>query len=546
MSSGTSITTGTPEVRESEVEQPGGQPERSAASAAAPVASAAESGRAALYADWWKIWLPIPLILLLLDVSFNSYFWRIPKLSGTADDYSYQFLYDLHHLQTTPPQGVRVLAFGSSVTSAFDPYQIGSLLDVAYPEDTIEVRRILRPGSKPSDYHLLWQTELEDIDADVVVSVFNLVDFINPTFEQSLKPGIRYILPPWETLMARYELIPRFSEKLEMLLASVSNLYRYRKPIRSAIRDHAKLMRSWWRGGGELPYGVYADGFTKPRFGVPATDSLEYRVEPAWIEQRGRAKVRFRVGTRQVVREHREPGWYRVDFPEAVRSGGLIDVEVESGWSPRAASADDTRLLGVRLRTHPGGNTAKRRPPLRYPPVAASDIKPFIRMGKATGAEYAEEWGRALEADNDFGHRYRLYRDAKLERSEQRFEPTQEFAELRAMVLEVAARGHRVVMVNTPENPLLSQVVRSDFYRDYLSFFEAIAASDPRITFIDLHNQLPPEDLNDWHHLNFVGQLKLGTVLAERLRPVVGGVLDDRNRVKENVALGSPAERTEG
>ena len=44
------------------------------------------------YATWWKVWLPIPLVLLLLDVTFNAWFWQIPKLTGSAADYSYQYL----------------------------------------------------------------------------------------------------------------------------------------------------------------------------------------------------------------------------------------------------------------------------------------------------------------------------------------------------------------------------------------------------------------------------------------------------------------------
>ena len=87
-------------------------------------------------------------------------------------------------------------------------------------------------------------------------------------------------------------------------------------------------------------------------------------------------------------------------------------------------------------------------------------------------------------------------------------------------------------MVNTPENPLLADVVTSRFYADYLAYFESIAASDPRISFVDLHDALPPEDLNDWHHLNYIGQLKVGPRLAGALEPVVREALRDRNEAR--------------
>jgi len=495
------------------------------------VAAATRPAGAPLYTPWWKVWLPVPLILLLLDAAFPFYFWRIPKLSGTSDDYSYQFLYDLHDLQTHRPPGLRMLAFGSSVTSAFDPYQIAGLLERDFPDRAIEVRRILRPGSKPSDYHLLWQTELAPIRPDVMVPVFNLVDYINPGFERSLKPGIRYILPPWQTLKARYDLIPGFAEKVEMVVASVSNLYRFRKPIRSTIHDHAKLVRSWWRGGGNEPYGVYPDGYTKPRFGVPVSDELEYFVDPRWIDQRGRARLRFlHDGELLATRDDAEPGWHRISL-SGVGSGakGLLDVEIEGGWSPRADGDEDFRLLGVRLREGlVDPSAAQRRPPLRYPPVRPSDTKQLLRMRGARGEAYEKIWQKTLAADDDFGHRFRLYRKAKLERSRTKFAPTQEFDEMRKMVREMAGKGIRVVMINTPENPLLEGVVTSQFYRDYLAFFASIAASSDRISFIDLHDQLPPEDLNDWHHLNYVGQLEAGRLIASDIAPVIARAVDDR------------------
>jgi hypothetical protein len=495
------------------------------------VAAASRPAGASFYLPWWKVWLPIPLLLLLLDVAFPLYFWRIPKLSGSSDDYTYQFLSDLRDMEANPPHGVRVLAFGSSVASAFDPYQIDGLLEQTLP-GAVEVRRVIQPGMKPSDYRLLWASQLERIDPAVVVPVFNLVDFLNPSFERELKPAIRYVLPPWETLLARYEYIPRVSEKLEMALASASNLYRYRKPIRSSIRDHAKWVRSWWRAAAPgRPYGVFGDGCTESRFGIPVTGRIEYLVQAAWIDQRGRARLAFDYDGRELARvEHTDAGWKSVEIPLPANATGLLHGRVESTWSPRVAGVDDDiRLLGVCLKDGPGATAAARgNAPLRYPPVESSDTKPFLPMGAARGPEYVERWNALLNADTEFGKRYRLYRDGKLERARQEFQAAAEVVELREMVREIAAKGRRVVMINTPENPILAGVVDTPFYADYLAFFEAVAAADPRITFVDLHDRVAAEDLNDWHHLNFIGQLRIGTTVAGALEPVVAEALRER------------------
>jgi len=526
---------GAPGDRPPSVESILGEREAARGASGDDAAASTRPPGAASYAPWWKIWLPIPLLLLLLDLTFPLYFWRIPKLTGTSDDYTYQFLADIRDLQSHPPIGARVLAFGSSVASAFDPYQIDGLLERRFPGG-VEVRRVLRPGMKPSDFRLLWASELAEIDPAVVVPVFNLVDFLNPSFERDLKPDIRYVLPPWETLLARYEYIPKYSEKLEMALASVSNVYRYRKPIQSSIRDHAKWMRSWWRSADrDRPYGVYADGCTEQRFGIPATRRVEYLVRPDWIAQRGRARVVFEYGGRELMRvEHLDPGWKSLDLPLPADAGGVVHGVVESGWSPRVAGEpDDIRLLGVCLRDPPEAAVpARRNSPLRYPPVAPTDTKPYLPMGDARGREYAEKWNALLNADTDFGKRYRIYRDGKLERARKAFEPAGEFAEFRDMVREIAATGRRVVMINTPENPILEGVVDSRFYADYLAFLKEIAAADPRIAFLDAHDRAAPEDLNDWHHLNFIGQLRLGTAVAGSLEPVIADVLRERDEAR--------------
>jgi hypothetical protein len=135
-------------------------------------------------------------------------------------------------------------------------------------------------------------------------------------------------------------------------------------------------------------------------------------------------------------------------------------------------------------------------------------------MGVARGDSYVERWQSALQGRSEFARRFRLYRDVKLAARERRFEPTGEFAELRALVGELTAAGVSVVLVNTPESPLLDGLADSAFYQGYLQFFRDLARDNPQVRFVDLHDALPAEDLNDWHHVNYLGQIKLGPVFA--------------------------------
>lgn len=474
------------------------------------------------YAPWWKVWLPIPLLLLLLDVTFNLWFWHIPKLTGTAADYSYQYLYDLAHLRGThDPDTTRVVAFGSSVSSAFDPFQVSDLVRAHHPGLPFEITRLTKPGSKPSDHRMVWQVERDAVQPDVAVIVFNLVDFLNPSFERDLKPEIRTILPPWKALTERWKYIPTVAEKIEMAAAGVSNLYRYRKSVQSAIEDHAKAAYRWLRGGARGGYGWYADGFTRERFGIPLSEvrggSFEYFVHPAWIAQRGAVRLEFAIdGEPLATRIETTPGWKTLPVPAG--RDGLLQGSADSTWTPRAAGlGDDVRLLAVQLRAAPPEALNHGRPPFRYYARRPSDVDEFLRMGTARGAQYAERWQAALTENTDFARRFRLYRDVKLAVRERQFAPTGEFAELRGMVDELTRAGVRVILVNTPESPLLEGLTDSAWYHDYLDFLRGLARGNPAVRFVDLHDALPAEDLNDWHHVNYIGQIKLGTVFADVL-----------------------------
>lgn len=486
------------------------------------------------YATWWKVWLPIPLLLVVLDLTFNLWFWHIPKLTGTAADYSYQYLYDRQHLRGTKADGtVRVVAFGSSVSSALDPFQVESLLAARGMPRPVEVRRLTKPGSKPSDHHLVWKSEFADVEPDVVIGLFNLVDFVNPSFERDLKPDIRYVLPPWRTLFERWRYVPTIAEKLQLAASGISNLYRYRRPIQSALEDNARALLRWAssRRSAASGYGWYDDGYTTDRFGLRLTDAqggaFEYYIHPAWIAQRGKVGLRFSLdGAPLAEREETTPGWKRL--PLEGRRDGLLQVTADSSWNMRAAGlGEDLRLLGVQLRAVPDRNLNHGRPPFRYALKTASDVDDFLRMGGATGVAYRERWQAALAGEDDFGRRFRAYRDVKLGLREQPFEPGGEFTALRDMVAQLTAAGVRVVLVNTPESPLLDGLDTSPYYQAYLDFFRALARDTPNLRFVDLHDALPAEDLNDWHHVNYVGQIKLGpvfaAVLAEEIAAATGG-----------------------
>jgi len=501
--------------------------------------SPSTSARRRSYVWWRRIWAGIPLLLVLLDPAFNLYFWRIPKVTLAAD-YGYQFLIDEHRLYEREPAGtIRILAFGSSVAGSFDPYQVQGLLDVAVPSTTVKVNRLMLPGMHASDYRILFNAERAKIQPDIAVVMFNLTDFLFPNSERDVNPTLRYILPPWSALRERHAFMP-ISRELDLGLSGLSNLYRYRKLVRSSIQDHVRVAVRWMDARRpEGAYGWYPDGYTKQRFGLPVdgtpTLDLDYYVEPEWIRQRGRVVLNFSVAGRVLAnRIETESGWKRVHLRMPANSGHVLDVAADSAWNPRAAGiSDDVRLLGLRLRQDPprgalNGNTA----PYRYPPFDEGQINEFLRMGSRTGEEFARKWQEAVQSTTTFGERSRLYRDAKLRLCDQPFRVTGEYAEIERLVSDLSLRGTFVILVNTPESPwILNDYQDSPYYRAYLDFFRGMAKHS-NVRLYDLRNMLPPEDFNDWQHVNYIGTIKLGPTYADLIRQAISDVKQQKPRNK--------------
>jgi hypothetical protein len=470
----------------------------------------------------WKVWLPIPIFFLILEVTFHAYFWDIPKLTGRSADYGYQFLLDVHRLQQPKPSGTtRVVAFGSSVIGSFDRYQVESLIAAHEPNVRLEVHRLLLPGIKPSDARIFFAAQREAIQPDVVVLVVNLVDFLNPSFERDLKEQVRYVLPPWQTLRERGAYMP-FSSKLDLVFAGSSDLYRYRKLIRSSLRDHLKLLPRWLRSRSTRgTYGIYPDGYAAPRFALPvdgaATTDLEYYVAPEWIAQRGQVALSFSADGRVLAQRTEDlPGWKTIRLPAPPQHQQLLEVRADSAWVPRASDAgDDWRLLSVRLRHIPPARPQVGAAPFRYPPVDQRQMDTFLRFGDPSAGSLAARWDALLQGDSEFAKRFRRYRELKVGVRDQVFRSTGEYGEFERLVRELSASGTAVVIVNSPESPwILKDYGDSAYYRAYRAFFEGLARY-PGVSFHDLSGVLPAEDFNDWHHVNYVGAVKMGPHYAQ-------------------------------
>lgn len=483
------------------------------------------------YASPWKVWLPVLVFFVVADVTFDAWFWRIPKLTGTNADFGYQFLVDAQPLRRPAAAGTRrVVAFGSSVSGSFDPRQVQSLLQAAGTAP-IEVHRLLLPAAHPTDYVMYFEGGRMPAP-DVVVVLFNLVDFLFAGSAGDINPTLRYALPPG-AIWREHRSALAVADQLDLFVAATSDIYRYRRPLRSSLQDHVRALARWARSRpSSRPYGIFADGFTHRRFGLAADASgrlrLRFEVADEWLRQRGRVGMTISVAGRVVAaHEIAEPGWH--EFESTLQPGQRADVEFDSTWSPRAAGADDLRLLGGRLDA--GLIPAAGAPapePFRWRPRTAADIDTFLRMGGERGAAYLRRWHDVMEAPTRFGQRFRVYRDAKAAVRDQEFAVNPDYAAVERIARFFAAQGTRVVLINTPESPLmLAAYGESPYYAAYRRYFADIAAAVPGVRFVDLSDALPAEAFNDLHHPTFVGAIALGPRYAEIVRDSLAS-RDDR------------------
>jgi hypothetical protein len=482
------------------------------------------------------------LLLVSSDATFDLYFWRIPKVTSAFTDFGYEFLSTIHRLKAGKPgNAIRVVAFGSSAVFSFDEHQVANLIEAREPTVRLDVTRLLLPGAKPSDYRLIWDVEGAAMRADIVVVILNLADFLNPSFEAPLKEQVRYILPPWRTLMERHAFVGGISGQLDLTLASVSHFYRYRRLIRSCIQDHLKLalqgVTQARKTGG---YGLYADGYARQRCGLPLAHvrdrELEYYIDPEWIQQQGRVTLEFSVDGRTVAeRVDTEPGWKRVNIGSLTTSG-VLDVVADSAWTPRAGGLDDdVRLLGVRLKQPSLPSAVNDDVPARpYSPVAHRQSNELLRIRDATGQEFALRWWQAMSADTPFGQQMRGYQREELSIRDRTFERRGEYVEIERLVANLSRRGTAVIVVNSPESPLILPGYQdTPYYHAHVQFLRELAEKYEGVRFYDLASALPMEDFNDWHHVNFVGVIKLGPRYAEFIRQAIADWRALRSRVSQ-------------
>jgi hypothetical protein len=464
--------------------------------------------------------LPIAL-LIAADVAFPHYFWRIPKLTGRSADYGYQFLIELNRaVAPRPPDTPHVVAFGSSVTQSFEPYQIESLLTAADGR-RVDVQRLFKPGMKPSDWSLLFRDLGAQFHPSLVLFIVTYQDFLNPSFDRELKKDVQYVLPPWATLRERGAQISDVSDRIDLLLASLSNFYRYRRPIRAAIQDHARAALQWLRGATpQHAYGCYPDGYARRRFGVVVPPgnprSLAFEVDPAWIRQQGQVRLRFAHAGRVLAEEViATPGLHRVELALPSDAPALVDVEADSIWSPRADNrSTDFRLLSVKLVGGCPDGAATNRRPFHYPPIDEREVSDYLRMGHATGEEYLVRWQKEHDAQTEFGVRFRAWQNSKVRVRDEPFVPNAEYQALDGLVADLTARGIAVAIVNAPESPLNGDYQQGIHYQAYLRFLAALAERYPKVRYYDLVNSLPVEDFNDPLHVSYVGALSLGPTFA--------------------------------
>ncbi|MBX3027555.1 hypothetical protein KF840_21875 [bacterium] len=482
------------------------------------------AGRAARVTMRWA-WAAAVVVLVLLDVTFDRWFWRIPKLTPASTDRGYQFLVDARALANTPktPGVPRVLAVGSATAGAFDPAQVRTLLEAGgTPAD---VHRLVLPGSTPSELRRYFAADGAALDLDVVVVLLTPLDFRQPRIEYDRKPQVPGVLPPADTWRERRPYAATAMGTLDRALAATSNLYRHRAALRACIEDHLRWARRWLASGRTAGgFGWYPDGYAQQRFAVPlpaAADGFAYYIDPAWVAQRGRVTLTFAAGEGPALqRTESAAGWYRVALPAGGGTGDLLSVSADSAWSPRAAGyGDDTRLLGVRLSDVPAAAPARDGFPVHYPPLERDAPDMLLRMGGASGDELERRWQALLEADTELGRRLRADRDGAIATRGTAVREDGEYAALDGLLGDLTTRGARVVLINNPESELLrAQYADSSYYRGYLEFLSRLAARTPGTELHDLGPALPADDFNDWRQVTYIGAMKLGATYADLVR----------------------------
>ncbi|MBM9500698.1 hypothetical protein JWG44_10615 [Leptospira sp. 201903071] len=313
-------------------------------------------------------------------------------------------------------------------------------------------------------------------------------------------------------------------------------LNRYRSflydPWMEYIEHHTRTMRSYHYYTGVIPKeGIFLRGWTPSQFTIEC-ELKDGKLSEDIFTQKPGINILIEETTSSGT-----PMKYEVLFHETYSKPGwkplLLEFEDESGEksksvtlrftiSPTTSSNEvDARIFGIpatygiRLPQ----NFCKReiKTGISYERIHGLDDD---RVENMSDEEYLKDYERRLyynpENEGALNRLKKVQKNKEILGSSEFF-TWSEFTFLEKAIEKFKAKGKKLIVINSPENPIESKYYKNgNWYRGYLNFFES--QKDANFGFFDLKDSMPDKKFFlDPHHLTFNAARKSSELYGEAI-----------------------------
>ncbi|WP_246028202.1 hypothetical protein [Leptospira fletcheri] len=401
------------------------------------------------------------------------------------------------------------------------------------------------PSMSPSDFYF-YKEDIASKNPTAVVYVFNPADFqleyIKKKESKLYFDEVKYfqdsvearhqnrLLYPQSFLRERWREIGTLSKSnlqdflVRSLLFSVRLRSFFYDPFVAWYMHRFRLGRSYHYYTGIIPdNGIYLRGWAKPKFEIECEIDGTSLKDSFFLHRPDAKLAVFRVGRAEPIWERRyeKPGWHKLDIefsdrPKTVRLRFETDTSVSSDEVDSRIFGRE-EIYGIRL----SQNFCRKdfRRDISYRRIESLDDS---RLTDMNSREYDEDYDLRLyknQEEEGALNRLKTVRKSKelLSASDSYLEWS-EMKYLRKTVSFLKEKGIRVVLINSPENPLERGTYENGvWYKGYLQFLGSLKSQG--VTFHDASALISDKrGFLDPHHLTYRAALEATRYYSEWVR----------------------------
>lgn len=457
------------------------------------------------------------LYFVVATVSFDFFFFRylflrIPNTLEWDSSHWYNFEHNRYWLKDK--KNLNLVAGSSIALYGLHPSQISE----SFPEKNYEFYSHV--AMTPSDFYY-YTDDILTKKPESVTYLINPADFQLENLHKE-NGSLSYDTIHWREYMQIREPTRKFyslafvkdffweikkEDIYKLLTYSLLYVIKYRDffwdPVDAYFENNYRKQRS---------YHFYRGMPTNPNVSMRGLTPLEFdqvceKEGDEFFTHKPNTSIVLTGNFEKTKLEFPKPGWYRFQNPKGYKPGETIHWSITPGISSNEVLPGSFGIelqFGVRF----SGFFCKKNPNLLNSSYSRITGVEESRLENFTDNEYDRDYFlRFKENQEKRKELFRLYKleEAKKLLASSEFQTNPELEYLKKAIQRLTQNGIRVVLINSPENPLeLQTYVKGKWYAGYLQYLQNI--SKERYTLWDAKEVISNKKrFYDPHHLTYIG-----------------------------------------